>query len=94
MLRMRLTRRHGSAPDADQVFGKLQRRLPGLLPHESRQTPLRQLPMDSLDLVELLCVFEDEFGVRLSTDDFRRVETVGELTDLIVAACAEKEARS
>lgn len=36
------------------------------------------LGADSLDLVELIMAFEDEFGGRISDDDARSITTVGE----------------
>ena len=36
------------------------------------------LGADSLDLVELIMAFEDEFGGRISDDDARKIQTVGD----------------
>ncbi len=41
--------------------------------------------MDSLDLVELAQVIEDEFGIALKGDDVKDIKTVGELVDLVVS---------
>ena len=38
---------------------------------------------DSIDLVELLCALDADYGVRLSTDDFASLRTVGELLTLV-----------
>jgi acyl carrier protein len=43
------------------------------------------LDVDSLDLVELAQIVEDEFGVELKGDDVKDVKTVGEVIDLVVA---------
>lgn len=43
------------------------------------------LDVDSLDIVELSQVIEDEFGVELKGDDAQSLETVGDAIDLVVA---------
>jgi acyl carrier protein len=51
----------------------------------SREASLEELDIDSLDLVELAQIVEDEFGVELRGDDVKDVKTVGEVIDLVVA---------
>jgi acyl carrier protein len=51
----------------------------------SREATLESLDVDSLDLVELAQIVEDEFGVELKGDDVKDVKTVGEVIDLVVA---------
>lgn len=51
----------------------------------SREATLEDLDIDSLDLVELAQIVEDEFGVELRGDDVKDVKTVGEVIDLVVA---------
>jgi len=51
----------------------------------SREATLEQLDVDSLDLVELAQIVEDEYGVELKGDDVKDVKTVGEVIDLVVA---------
>lgn len=51
----------------------------------SREADLEGLDIDSLDLVELAQIVEDEFGVELRGDDVKDVKTVGEVIDLVVA---------
>jgi len=46
------------------------------------------LDVDSLDLVELSQVVEDEYGVEISGDDAAGVLTVGDTIDLVVAKLA------
>jgi acyl carrier protein len=41
------------------------------------------LDVDSLDLVELAQIAEDDYGVELKTEDLKRIETVGQAIDLI-----------
>jgi acyl carrier protein len=43
------------------------------------------LDVDSLDLVELAQVIEDEFGIALKGDDVKDIKTVGEAVDLVVS---------
>ncbi len=50
-----------------------------------REASLEDLDIDSLDLVELAQIVEDEFGVELRGDDVKDVKTVGEVIDLVVA---------
>jgi len=54
----------------------------------SREASLEDLDIDSLDLVELAQIVEDEFGVELRGDDVKDVKTVGEVIDLVVAKAA------
>jgi acyl carrier protein len=51
----------------------------------SRDASLEDLDVDSLDLVELAQIVEDEYGVELKGDDVKDVKTVGEVIDLVVA---------
>jgi acyl carrier protein len=57
-------------PDADQI---------------SRQSTFEELDIDSLDLVELAQVVEDEYGVVLKGEDMKDLKTVGDSIDLIVS---------
>jgi acyl carrier protein len=51
----------------------------------SRDATFEDLDVDSLDLVELAQVVEDEFGVQLEGEDVKDLKTVGEAIDLVVA---------
>jgi acyl carrier protein len=51
----------------------------------SREATLESLDVDSLDLVELAQIVEDEYGVELKGDDVKDVKTVGQVIDLVVA---------
>jgi len=56
-------------------------------PDASEITPdatFESLEIDSLDLVELAQVIEDEFGVELKTEDAARLQTVQDAVDLVV----------
>lgn len=41
------------------------------------------LDVDSLDLVELAQIAEDDYGVAITTEDLKQIETVGQAVDLI-----------
>jgi acyl carrier protein len=56
-------------PDADQI---------------TRDASFESLDIDSLDLVELAQVVEEEYGVALTGDDMKELVTVGDAIDLIV----------
>ena len=51
----------------------------------TRSATFEELDIDSLDLVELAQIVEDEYGVELKGDDVKDVKTVGEVIDLVVA---------
>lgn len=51
----------------------------------SREATFEDLDVDSLDLVEVSQIVEDEFGVELEGDDLKDLRTVGEVIDLVVA---------
>ncbi len=51
----------------------------------SRDATFEALDVDSLDLVEVSQIVEDEFGVELEGDDVKDLKTVGEVIDLVVA---------
>ena len=51
----------------------------------TRSATFESLDVDSLDLVELAQVIEEEFGVALKGDDVKDIKTVGEAIDLVVS---------
>ena len=51
----------------------------------TREATFEDLDVDSLDLVELAQIVEDEFGVELAGDAVKDVRTVGDVIDLVVA---------
>jgi acyl carrier protein len=51
----------------------------------NREATLEALDIDSLDLVELAQVIEEEYGVVLKGDDVKDIKTVGQAIDLVVA---------
>jgi acyl carrier protein len=60
-------------PDADQI---------------NRSSTFEELDIDSLDLVELAQVVEDDYGVVLKGEDMKDLKTVGDAIDLIVERAA------
>jgi acyl carrier protein len=51
----------------------------------SREATFESLDLDSLDVVELGQIIDDEFGVELDADALKDVKTVGDVIDLVVA---------
>jgi acyl carrier protein len=51
----------------------------------SREADFETLDVDSLDLVEVAQIIEDEFGVRLEGDDLKGITSVGQVIDLVVS---------
>ena len=51
----------------------------------TRDATFEELDVDSLDLVELAQIVEDEFGVELDGESVKDVRTVGDVVDLVVA---------
>jgi acyl carrier protein len=51
----------------------------------SREATFEELDLDSLDLVELAQVAEDEFGIELNGEDIKDLRTVGQAIDLVVS---------
>jgi len=51
----------------------------------SRESTFEELDVDSLDLVELAQIVEDEFGVELQGEDVKDMRKVGQVIDLVVA---------
>jgi acyl carrier protein len=54
----------------------------------TREATFEALDIDSLDLVELAQIVEDEYGVVLTGDDMKKLKTVGDAIDTIVAKAA------
>jgi acyl carrier protein len=57
-------------------------------PEPDQITPeatFEELDIDSLDLVELAQIVEDEYGVVLKGEDMKELKTVGDAIDLIVS---------
>jgi acyl carrier protein len=50
-----------------------------------RDATFEALDVDSLDLVELSQIVQDEYGVELSSEDMPKLKTVGDAIDLITS---------
>lgn len=51
---------------------------------------IKDLGMDSLDCIEIAMLVEDEFEIEVMDEDLGQIETVSDLTDLIISELAEK----
>jgi acyl carrier protein len=51
----------------------------------TREATFEELDIDSLDLVELAQIVEEEYGVELKSEDMKEMKSVGDAVDLIVA---------
>ena len=60
-------------PDPDQI---------------TREATFEELEIDSLDLVELAQIVEDEYGVVLKGEDMKELKTVGDAIDMIASRAA------
>jgi acyl carrier protein len=69
--------------EIDEVLERLSRRLPHVLARVQHDTRIDELPLDSLDVLELLCVIDHEFGVRLTQEMFERAKTAADLAKVI-----------
>jgi acyl carrier protein len=70
------------------VFETIQRLLAQLLAYDSERITMSTVILEDLeaepgDLVELILALEQEFAIELADDDWKTIETVGDLTALI-----------
>lgn len=54
----------------------------------TREATFESLDVDSLDLVELAQISEEEYGVEIKSEDMKDLSTVGDVIDLIVSRAA------
>ena len=69
-----------------QIESRVFEALTSFGPDESqinRDATFEELDIDSLDLVELAQIVEDEYGVVLKGEDMKELKTVGDAVDLI-----------
>jgi acyl carrier protein len=77
-----------SAITTEQVESRVIETLASFGPDVSqitREATFEELDIDSLDLVELAQVVEDDYGVILKGEDMKELKTVGQAIDLIVS---------
>ena len=77
-----------SAVSTQQVETRVTEALASFGPDQSqitREATFEELDIDSLDLVELAQIVEDEYGVVLKGEDMKDLKTVGDSIDLIVS---------
>jgi acyl carrier protein len=58
------------------MIHRLGQSFPRLAPAITPETRLTDLGLDSLDTVEFLCVLNEEFGVRVTEEDFAPQQTI------------------
>lgn len=77
-----------SAISTEQVEARVIDALASFGPDKSqitRSSTFEELDIDSLDLVELAQIVEDEYGVVLKGEDMKGLQTVGDAIDLIAS---------
>lgn len=47
------------------------------------KTKLKELPLSSLGLVQLICAIEDEYDIEVSNADMKRFKTVKDVVDYL-----------
>jgi len=71
----------------DAVFEKIADAIAEIGPEREdvkKEATLESLDVDSLDLVEVGQVIEEEFGVEIKGEDVEKLKTVGDVVDLVV----------
>jgi acyl carrier protein len=79
------------AASKEQIQERVVEALASFGPDASQITPqatFEELDIDSLDLVELAQIVEDEYGVVLKGEDMKEMKTVGDAIDLIADRAA------
>jgi acyl carrier protein len=51
----------------------------------TRVTTFEELDLDSLDIAELSQIIEDDFGIRLSSDDLDALKSIDDTIDLVLS---------
>lgn len=71
------------SPAQRAIHARLLQVMPALAVRLRPDATLTECGSDSLDLVELLCIADTDYGVRLSIDEVGQLNTVGDLILLI-----------
>src|SRR5687767_12223413 len=70
-------------PSVQAIYTRLGHVVPELATTFRLDAPFVASGGDSIDLVELLCAIDTDYGVRLTTDDIVSLRTLGELLTLV-----------
>ena len=76
-----------STTTPEQIQNRVVEALASFGPDESlitRDATFEALDIDSLDLVELAQIVEDEYGVVLKGEDMKRIKTIGDAVSTIM----------
>ncbi|MDZ4288533.1 MAG: acyl carrier protein [Prosthecobacter sp.] len=76
--------------NAQDILQHLQLCLPKLSPFLREDARLRELGLDSMDTVELLCVVHEEFGVRLTEAEFQPHHRLADVLAVIATRAKPK----
>ncbi len=80
----------GEPAGSRAIHARLLQVMPGLAGQLRPNATLMECGGDSIDLVELLCAIESDYGVRLTVDEVGALKTVGELMALINARATRR----
>ena len=75
--------------DPSNIAERLQLCLPRLALDLTGCARVADLALDSMDTVELLCVIDEEFGVRLTEEEFNPAQTLDALLETIARKTSE-----
>ena len=74
----------------DEIYAKIKEIIVNMLGVDEAKVVMEarfreELEADSLDLVELIMAFEDEFGGEISDDEAQQIKTVGQAVEYLNA---------
>lgn len=52
---------------------------------------MRDLELSSLELLAIIGILEEKYGVRMNFDNLPKIATVGEMADCIIDTCRESK---
>lgn len=84
----------GEPPAHRAIHARLLQVMPALASQLRPQASLIECGGDSIDLVELLCVAESDYGVRLTVDEVTALRTVGDFIAVIDTRATKRPASS
>jgi acyl carrier protein len=84
-----------TVPTEEQVLARVREELAAIkvpgAEDATMETQWSELDVDSLDLVELVKALEDRFGITISDDDLKPIESVGDAISLTIRLVEAKE---